>query len=59
MEEERTFQVDQELVEQALEQFDFDDYLLDQLEAIHQRIKALEVRYQVYLINSIEILTNA
>ena len=59
MEEETTFQVDQEQVEQALEQFDFDDYLLDQLEAIHQRMKSLEVRYQVYLINSIDILTNA
>lgn len=59
MEEETTFQVDLHQVEQAIEQFDFDDYLLDQLEAIHQRIKALEVRYQVYLINSEDILTNA
>ena len=59
MEEEVTFQVDQELVEQSLEQFDFDDYLLDQLEAIHQRSQALQVRYQVYLINSEDILTNA
>ncbi|NEP61855.1 MAG: hypothetical protein F6K31_33705 [Symploca sp. SIO2G7] len=59
MEEETTFQVDTEQVEQALEQFDFDDYLLSHLEAIHQRMKALEVRYKVYLINSEEILTNA
>ncbi|NEQ66143.1 MAG: hypothetical protein F6K21_11685 [Symploca sp. SIO2D2] len=59
MEEETTFQVDQELVEQTLEQFDFDDYLLSQLEAIHQRMKALEVRYKVYLINSSDILNNA
>ena len=59
MEEETTFQVDTEQVESALEQFDFDDYLLSQLEAIHQRIKALEVRYQVYLINSEDILNNA
>ena len=56
MEEETTFQVDEEQVEQGLEQFDFDDYLLDQLEAIHQRMKALQVRYQVYVINSEEIL---
>ena len=59
MDEETTFQVDTELVEQALEQFDFDDYLLDQLEAIHQRMKALQVRYEVYLIKSEEILKNA
>ena len=59
MDEETTFQVDTELVEQALEQFDFDDYLLDQLEAIHQRMKALQVRYEVYLIKSEEILNNA
>ena len=59
MDEETTFQVDQQQVEQALEQFDFDDYLLDQLEAIHQRMKALQVRYQVYLIKSEEILNNA
>ena len=59
MDEETTFQVDTEQVEQALEQFDFDDYLLDQLEAIHQRIKALQVRYEVYLIKSEEILKNA
>ena len=56
MEEETTFQVDEEQVEQGLEQFDFDDYLLDQLEAIHQRMKALQIQYQVYLINSEEIL---
>ncbi|NEP57799.1 MAG: hypothetical protein F6K31_12375, partial [Symploca sp. SIO2G7] len=31
MEEETTFQVDTEQVEQALEQFDFDDYLLSHL----------------------------
>jgi|GEM_PF-4992857 len=59
MEEEVTFQVDTKQVEQALEQFDFDDYLLDQLEAIHQRSQALQVQYQVYLINSSDILTNA
>ncbi|NER95051.1 MAG: hypothetical protein F6J86_14645 [Symploca sp. SIO1B1] len=59
MEEETTFQVDLEQVEQTLEQFDFDDYLLSQLEAIHQRMKALEVRYKVYLINSSDILNNA
>ena len=59
MDEETTFQVDTELVEQALEQFDFDDYLLDQLSSIHQRMKALQVRYEVYLIKSEEILKNA
>ena len=59
MDEETTFQVDTELVEQALEQFDFDDYLLSQLEAIHERMKALQVRYEVYLIKSEEILKNA
>ncbi|NEP12036.1 MAG: hypothetical protein F6K14_17870 [Symploca sp. SIO2C1] len=59
MDEETTFQIDQQQVEQALEQFDFDDYLLDQLEAIHQRMKALQVRYEVYLIKSEEILKNA
>ena len=59
MDEETTFQVNQEQVEQALEQFDFDDYLLDQLSSIHQRMKALQVRYEVYLINAEDILTNA
>ena len=59
MEEETTFQVNQEQVEQALEQFDFDDYLLSQLDTLYQRSQALQVRYQVYLINSEEILTNA
>ncbi|NER47578.1 MAG: hypothetical protein F6J92_12910 [Symploca sp. SIO1A3] len=58
MEEQTTFQVDQEIVEQALEQFDFDDYLLNQLDTLYERSQALQVRYQVYLINSEEILNN-
>ena len=59
MEEETTFQVDQEQVEQAIEQFDFDDYLLTQLDTLYERSQALQVQYQVYLINSSDILTNA
>jgi hypothetical protein len=59
MEEEATFQVDQELVEETLQQFDFDDYLLTQLDTLYERSQALQVRYQVYLINSEDILTNA
>ena len=56
MEEETTFQVDQEQVKQAIEQFDFDDYLLSQLDTLYERSQALQVRYQVYVINSEEIL---
>ena len=59
MDDETTFQVDQELVEQAIEQFDFDDYLLSQLDTLYERSQALQVQYQVYLINSSDILTNA
>ena len=59
MDEETTFQVDQELVEQAIEQFDFDDYLLSQLDTLYERSQALQIQYQVYLINSSDILTNA
>jgi hypothetical protein len=59
MDEETTFQVDTEQVEQALEQFDFDDYLLSQLDTLYQRSQALQVRYQVYLINAQNILNNA
>lgn len=59
MDEETTFQVDEVQVEQAIEQFDFDDYLLNQLDALYERSQALQVRYQVYLINSEDILTNA
>ncbi|NEQ65380.1 MAG: hypothetical protein F6K21_07765 [Symploca sp. SIO2D2] len=59
MEEETTFQVDTEQVEQAIEQFDFDDYLLAQLDTLYERSQALQVQYQVYLINSEDILTNA
>ena len=59
MDDETTFQVDQELVEQAIEQFDFDDYLLSQLDTLYERSQALQVQYQVYLINSSGILTNA
>ena len=56
MDEEITFQVDEEQVEQAIEQFDFDDYLLSQLDTLYERMKALQIQYQVYLINSEEIL---
>ena len=56
MEEETTFQVDTELVEETLQQFDFDDYLLSQLDTLYERSQALQVRYQVYVINSEEIL---
>ena len=59
MDEETTFQVDEEQVEQGLEQFDFDDYLLTQLDTLYERSQALQVQYQVYLINSSDILTNA
>jgi len=59
MDEEITFQVDQEQVEQALEQFDFDDYLLSQLDTLYERSQALQIQYQVYLINSEKILNNA
>ena len=59
MDEEITFQVDQEQVEQAIEQFDFDDYLLSQLDTLYERSQALQIQYQVYLINSEDILTNA
>ena len=59
MDEETTFQVDTEQVEQAIEQFDFDDYLLTQLDTLYERMKALQIQYQVYLINSEEIFNNA
>ena len=44
MDEEITFQVDEEQVEQAIEQFDFDDYLLSQLDTLYERSKALQIR---------------
>ena len=59
MDDETTFQVSEEQVEQAIEQFDFDDYLLSQLDTLYERSQALQVQYQVYLINSEDILTNA
>lgn len=58
MEEETTFQIDEEQVEQGLEQSEVEGDLLDFLDQIYDQLKTLEVRYQVYQIKFQEILTN-
>ncbi|NES18499.1 MAG: hypothetical protein F6K41_06125 [Symploca sp. SIO3E6] len=48
MEEEATRQVDQNQVEETFEQFDFDDYLLDLLEAVDDQQQKLQVLHGVF-----------
>ncbi|NER95071.1 MAG: hypothetical protein F6J86_14745 [Symploca sp. SIO1B1] len=48
MEEEATFQVDQDQIEEAFEQFDFDDYLLDLLYSIDNHQQNLQVKHGIF-----------
>ncbi|NEP59771.1 MAG: hypothetical protein F6J96_34110 [Symploca sp. SIO1C2] len=55
MEEEATRQVDTDQVEEAFEQFDFDDYLLDLLEAVDDQQQKLQVSHGVFQHKSEEL----
>ena len=55
MEEETTFQVDQDQVEETFEQFDFDDYLLDLLEQIDNYQQNLQVKHGIFTHKSEEL----
>ncbi|NET58819.1 MAG: hypothetical protein F6K47_22520 [Symploca sp. SIO2E6] len=55
MEEETAFQVDQNQVEEAFEQFDFDDYLLDLLKVVDDQQQKLQVSHGVFQHKSEEL----